>query len=185
MKVIAFVGSPRKDGNTFRVINAICRGAKESGHETEIYNLFELKNQGCIACNACQANKVEYCSIDDNLTALLPKIAKADCLIFGTPIYMGHVSGHMKNFFDRLRPFMQLPDYTIKHLPGKKYITVTCSGAPAAAAKETIDYLDKWFSGFYKMENAGNLAVGGVRMIGDVDNQPDVMKNAEELGRKL
>lgn len=118
MKIMAFVGSPRKNGNTAKVVNAICKGAKESGHAVDIYNLSEIDNMGCIACDACQLEKVDFCSIDDKVTTLLPQIAKADCLIVGTPIYMLQVSGVTKNFLDRLRPFLK-PDLTAKHLPGK------------------------------------------------------------------
>ena len=90
-----------------RFLNAICKGAKESGHEVEVYNLSEIDNKGCIACDACQLNKVDFCSIDDKLTTLLPKIAEADCIIVGTPVYMLHVSGYAKNLLDRMRTFLE------------------------------------------------------------------------------
>lgn len=51
-------------------------------------------------------------------------MVEADCLIVGTPIYMIQVSGIMKNFLERLRPFLN-PDLSANRLPGKKYITVT------------------------------------------------------------
>lgn len=183
MKVIAFVGSPRRNGNTAKIVNAICKGAKESGHEVDVYNLSEMNNKGCIACDACQLEKVDFCLIDDKLTNLLPQIAKADYLIVGTPIYMLHVSGVTKNFLDRLRPFLK-PDLTAKHLPGKKYITVTCSGAPAAAFSNVTEYLNQLFR-FFKMENAGNIAVGNLMNKDDIIGQPDILKQAEDMGRKL
>ncbi|VBB07209.1 nadph-dependent fmn reductase [Lucifera butyrica] len=183
MRIMAFMGSPRKNGNTAKIVNAICKGAKESGHDVEVYNLSEMDNKGCIACDACQAKKVDFCSIDDKLTTLLPKIAEADCIIVGTPVYCIQVSGYTKNFIDRMRVFLE-PDLTIKHLPGKRYITVTCSGAPAAAFSNVTEYLNQVF-GFFKMENAGNLIVGNVREKDDIMEQPGILKQAEEMGRKL
>lgn len=183
MKIMAFVGSSRKDGNTAKIVGAICKGAMESGHEVDIYNLAEMNHQGCMACDACQLEKVDCCSISDPLTELLPEIAKADCLIVGTPIYMLQVSGVTKNFLDRLRPFLR-PDLTAKHLPGKKYITVTCSGAPAAAFRHVTEYLNQFF-GYFGMENAGSIIAGNLKERDDIMRQFEILERAEEMGGKM
>lgn len=183
MKVMAFVGSPRRDGNTNKLVNAICKGAEESGHEVYIYNLSEMNIKDCVACDACQLGKVDFCINDDKLTELLPEIAKADCLIVGTPIYMLHVSGVTKNFLDRLRPFLK-PDLTARYLPGKKYITVTCSGAPAESFSNVTEYFNEFFS-YFSMENAGNIIVGDLSKRDDIMRQPKILIKAEDMGKKL
>jgi Multimeric flavodoxin WrbA len=185
MKVIAFVGSPRKEGNTSKIVDALCISIKENGHEVEIYNLSELDNKGCRSCGACQVNKVKYCSINDKMTALLPKIAEADCIIVGTPAYMLHVSGYMKNFLDRLFPFYVESNNTSKLTPGKKYITVTCSGAPAEAFKNVTEYLNHIFGGYCRMVNAGSIIAGNLTGKDDIVSQPEILKLAEEIGRNL
>ena len=183
MKIMAFVGSPRKNGNTVKIVNAICKGAQESGHEVEVYNLAEMNIKGCMACDACQFQKVDTCSINDKMTTLLPKIADADCIIMGTPVFMQHVSGHTKNFLDRMRPFLE--NYNIpKHLPGKKYITVISSGAPAASFTNVTEYLNQLF-GYFKMENAGNIIAGELNEKDGIMGQPEILKQAEDMGRKL
>ena len=183
MKVIALVGSSRRDGNTAKIVNAVCKGAKASGYEVDVYNLSEMNPKGCMACDACQSGKVDYCSIDDKLTDLLPQIAEADCLIVGTPIYMLHVSGVTKNFLDRLRPFLK-SDLTAKHLPGKKYITVTCSGAPAAAFSNVTEYLNQFF-GYFEMKNAGNIVAGDLHERDDILRQSKILEEAEAMGKEL
>ncbi|MDR3601574.1 MAG: flavodoxin family protein [Desulfosporosinus sp.] len=185
MKVIAFVGSPRKDGNTSQIVDSICAGLKENGHAVEVYNLAELDNKGCQACDSCQANKVEYCAINDKMTTLLPKMADADCLIVGTPVYMMQVSGDTKNFLDRLFTFYVRSNHTARYLPGKKYITVTCSGAPAEAFGSVTEYLNQLFSGSFQMENAGNITAGNLMSKDDISKQQEVLKQAEDMGRKL
>jgi multimeric flavodoxin WrbA len=150
MKFLAFIGSPRKDGNTSKIIRSICEGLEENKHEVEIYNLADLDNKGCRACGACQANKLEYCAIHDKTTALLPKIANSDCIIVGTPVYMLQMSGYMKKFLDRLFAFFIQSNYTTKYLPGKKYITVTCSGAPAEAFRNVTETLNQLFGDYFK-----------------------------------
>jgi Multimeric flavodoxin WrbA len=183
MNILAFIGSARSGGNTARVVEAICKGAEESGHEVNVYNLSEMNIHGCQACDACQLGKVDFCSIHDRLTDLLPQIAEADCLILGTPIYMLQVSGLTKNFLDRLRPFLR-PDLTAKDLPGKKFITITCSGAPANAFSNVTEYLNQFF-GYYKMENAGNIIAGGLNKPDAILQQPEILENAKHIGKNL
>lgn len=183
MKIIAFIGSPRKDGNTAKIVNAICKSAKESNHDVNIYNLSNMNYTDCMACDACQSGKVKFCVIDDELTPLLSEIAKADCIILGTPIYMLQVSGITKNFLDRLRLFLT-SDLTARYLPGKKYITVTSSGATAEEFSNVTTYLDKFFS-YFSMESVGSIIAGNLREKDDIMEQPEILKKAEEMGRKL
>lgn len=185
MKIIAFVGSGRKGGNTSKIVDAICTGIKENGHSVETYNLSELDNKGCTGCGACQTKKVEYCAINDKMSALLPKIADADCIIVGTPVYMAHVSGYTKNFLDRLFTFFIEANDTFRILPGKKYITVTCSGAPAEAFKNVTEYLNMVFGGYCQMVNAGNITAGNLHSKDDILNQQEILKQAEDIVKKL
>jgi len=41
------------------------------------------------------------------------------------------------------------------------------------------------FEGFLKMENAGNITVGNLRNKDDIMEQPEILKQAEDRGRKL
>ena len=183
MKVVAFLGSPR-NGNTAAMLTAVCKGAASAGHETELINLTNLKIADCTACCACKNGKVEYCAIQDDMQALYRKIVEADCLVFGTPIYMGQMSGQMKNFFDRWYPFLDA-NYQIHHLPGKKYITVTASGAPAEAFQSVSDYFNYWLGSFFKMELVQNIVGGQLGPADAINNQPELLTAAENAGRAL
>ncbi|WP_196605471.1 flavodoxin family protein [Pectinatus haikarae] len=111
MKIVAFIGSPRENGNTAKLVNTICKEAESNGHEIEIYNLSAISNNGCIACNACQLNMVRGCAIDDIISRIFSKMQIVDLIILGTPIYFEQVSGLTKNFIDRMRMFL---DYNTK-----------------------------------------------------------------------
>ena len=63
MKVIAFNGSPRKDGNTFILINHVFRELEKEGIETELVQLSEKEIHGCIACYKCFENKDQRCAV--------------------------------------------------------------------------------------------------------------------------
>lgn len=119
------------------------------------------------------------------MTELLPKIADADCIIVGTPVYMVHVSGYTKNFLDRLFTFFVESNHTTRLLPGKKYITVTCSGAPAEAFKNVTEYLNQIFGDYSQMVNSGNIIAGNLHSKDDILSQQEIFNQAEEIGQKL
>ena len=50
MKALFINGSPRKNGNTAKLLKRAMEGAAEAGAETELINLYE----GCMSCFACK-----------------------------------------------------------------------------------------------------------------------------------
>lgn len=110
--VIAFNGSPHKQGNTAAVLNEVLRGAKASGMETKLVDLNELALKGCQACYGCQRpDSTGACVIPDELQPLFEEIYKADALVFGSPMYMGQMTSQAKRLFDRFFAFIR-PDFT-------------------------------------------------------------------------
>lgn len=102
MKVIAFNGSARKDGNTAILINYVLEDLKKEGIETELYQLSGKKIHVCTACRKCAENLDQRCSIkDDVLNSCIEKMLEADGIILGSPTYIGDVSSQMKAFMDR------------------------------------------------------------------------------------
>jgi len=107
MKVIGINGSPRKNGNTETLVQAVLDAAKEKGHTTELFNLNELEFCGCQACMYCKSH--DHCKLDDGLTQVLDAVKDADAIVFGAPIYMWQLSGQFKLFEDRLYMFLLRP----------------------------------------------------------------------------
>jgi len=102
MKVIAFNGSARKDGNTAILINYVLGGLKAEGIETELFNLSGRKIRGCTACKKCFETLDRRCAIHgDVLNECLEKMADADGIILGSPTYFTDVSTEMKALIDR------------------------------------------------------------------------------------
>jgi multimeric flavodoxin WrbA len=107
MKIIAINGSPRKDGNTATLCKEFLKGAESAGNniETEIINLFDLTYTGCRSCFACKkiaGNTYGTCVIKDDLQDILNKVANADGIVFGSPIYFGDMTAQLKGFLERL-----------------------------------------------------------------------------------
>lgn len=105
MKVLAINGSPRKTWNTATLLEHALQGAADQGAETELVQLYDLNYKGCVSCLACKTRGgAQYgsCAMNDDLAPLLKRIAVADALILGSPIYFGCVSGEMRSFMERL-----------------------------------------------------------------------------------
>jgi len=104
MRIIAFNGSPRKNWNTYMLLNEVLKGAESKGAEVELINLYDLTYKGCTSCFACKlrGNTVEQCTIKDDLFPVLGKIRKSDAIILGSPIYFGCVTGEMRSLMERL-----------------------------------------------------------------------------------
>ena len=102
MKVMAFNGSARKDGNTAILINYVLKELDKEGIETELFQLAGKKIRGCKACYKCFENKDQQCSFkNDILNECMAKMIEADGIILGSPTYYTDVSTEMKALIDR------------------------------------------------------------------------------------
>lgn len=130
MKIIAINGSPRKKGNTASLCQEFLNGAlsvkEEKELEVKMIHLYELDYKGCLSCFSCKKAGMGYgiCAIKDALHELLKEITQADALAFGSPIYLGSISGQMQAFFERL--FFPLISYE------KSYRTLAPKRMPVA-----------------------------------------------------
>ena len=105
MNVIAFNGSPRKHWNTATLLEKALEGAKSEGAKAKLIHLYDLDYTGCISCFACKkkgGKSYGRCAVSDGLKPVFEKIEDADALLFGSPIYLGNVTGEMRSFLERL-----------------------------------------------------------------------------------
>lgn len=131
MKIIGFIGSPRKDGNTAWVVNKILEGAKDAGAKTQSWCFNDLDIRPCSGCLGCKKGH-PTCVTHDDMQKLYKEIETADALILGSPVYMGQMSAQAKIFTDRL--FAQIsprfsPHYREKTVK-KKLLLVFTQGNP-------------------------------------------------------
>ncbi len=85
MKVVGIVGSPRKGGNTERLVAEALRVVEADGLETELIRLAGKTIQGCDACQRCRAEK--RCVVEDDFGPIFDKMVEADGIVVGSPVY--------------------------------------------------------------------------------------------------
>ena len=102
MKVTAFNGSARKDGNTAILIKEVFKELEAEGIETEMIQLSGKTIKGCIACGKCFENKNQRCVVDNDFAnECIEKMLVADGIILASPTYFADVTTEMKALIDR------------------------------------------------------------------------------------
>ena len=184
MNVTAYVGSPRRKGNTATIVEAICEAAEKRGAETKTFFVADWDMHCCTGGRACARGEVDICAFDDDFTVNAPSLVGADAIIVASPVYFGMITGPLKTFLDRWCTFFD-EEFRMRIVPGKKLVTVTTSAAPAKQFEEVNDYLVKWFGSFFKMEHVGRIVAGECREAGDVQGEADILDAARGLAERL
>jgi NAD(P)H-dependent FMN reductase len=123
MHILAISGSRNPQGQTAAVINAILKGVTEGGGTAESIFLPALAIERCRQCDIdgygiCRQEG--WCVIKDDFAAISAKIAKADAVVFATPVYYQDLSESLRAFLDRYhrtrpmrRPGLPVPEGSI------------------------------------------------------------------------
>lgn len=164
MKILAFIGSPRKGGNTDVLVEQILKGTKSKGCLSEKLYLYDYEIMPCLDCRRCKKEN-KMCALKDDMQMIYGKLQDADIIIFGTPVYWYGPSAKMKLLIDRLRPFIDS-----RGLKGKRGIVVSpseegkgCCGPLVEMFRMSFVYLGMDFSGsilakaYERGEAKGNL----------------------------
>jgi multimeric flavodoxin WrbA len=105
-KFIGVSGSPRR-GNTEWMLTTVLDELSRQGADTELLLLRKMDVKMCCGCLFCEKGgkmRPGVCIIKDDMNALYPRLLAADGIVLATPVYMGLLSGWMKNFMDRTNP---------------------------------------------------------------------------------
>ena len=132
MKLLVVNGSPRKQGNIFRMLSAIDEEAKARGIETAFVSISDLQVAPCRGCMSCRSS-LRCVLPEDGAQRLLRLIGECDALAVGVPCYWGNIPGQLKTAFDRIVYGMmgESPNGIPKPLhKGKKAVLVSACTTP-------------------------------------------------------
>ena len=182
MKVIAFNGSARKDGNTAILIRRVLQVLEKKGIETELIQLAGKPIRGCNACRTCYTTKNKRCTIeDDNVNAYIQKMTEADGIILGSPVYFSMMTPELKALIDRSGYVARANSDLFKRKVGAAVVAVRRAGAIP-----TFDAINHFFL-ISQMIVPGssywNIGIG--RKKGDVESDKEGMETMEDLGRNM
>ena len=105
MKALLINGSPRERGCTYTALSELAQALEAEGIETEIIQAGARTTHGCIACGLTVCFRLRAfgkCVFDDVVNETAPKLAQADALVIGAPVYYASPAGGAISFMDRL-----------------------------------------------------------------------------------
>lgn len=189
MDVVVLASSPRPDGNSRALADALADGARGAGHTARVLDLNERTRGFLRDCRACRGADGE-CTIADGYRELLfEHVLEADALVYATPLYWYGMAASLKNWFDRTTCYISASHprsaEVMERMAGKRVALLISSeerypGATlglVAQVQEMARYLHQPFVGVVN-------GVGNRR--GEVDRDPsDPLGAARRLGAEL
>lgn len=182
MKVVAFNGSPQKNGNTSILINEFFKILQKEGIETELLQLGNKPVHGCTACGKCGEIQDGKCQIkNDHLNYCIEKMEEADGIIIGSPVYFADVTTEVKALIDVAGYVTRSNGHTLKRKIGASIIAARRGGA--LHAFETINNFFLINQMIVPGSSYWNFAIG--RAPGDVLNDEEGIQTIKTLGENM
>jgi multimeric flavodoxin WrbA len=182
MKVIAFNGSVRKEGNTAILLNLVLDELKAEGIETEIYSLAGKPIQGCIACFKCFEKKNRRCNVEkDIVNECIQKMDEADGILLGSPTYFADVSAGMKALIERCGMVGGANNKMYRRKAGAAVVAVRRAGA--IHVFNSLNYFFTINEMIIPGSTYWNVGIG--RQPGEVNSDAEGVQTMKNLGKNM
>ena len=182
MKVVAFNGSARKDGNTAILVQTVFKELKKEKIKTELVQLAGKKIRGCTACGMCFKNQDRHCVIkNDILNDCIDKMLEADGIILASPTYFTDVSTEMKALIDRAGFVAKANQDMFRRKAGAAVVAVRRAGATHAF--DTMNHF--FFISQMVVPGSSYWNVGIGLAPGDVNGDEEGLLTMQTLGKNM
>jgi multimeric flavodoxin WrbA len=182
MKVTAFSGSARKDGNTSILVKHALAELEKEGITTELVQLAGSKIRGCTACYMCFSNKDRQCAIkDDVVNECIEKILESEGIIIASPTYFADITPETKALIDRCGMVAKANGDMYRRKAGAAVIAVRRAGA--IHAFDSINHF--FFIGQMIVPGSSYWNIGIGREIGEVEKDDEGIQTMKTLGENM
>ena len=182
-QVLVILGSPRRMGNSAALAARISRGAESAGAEVENLFLQDLEISPCRGCETCQQHDSQGCAIKDDMQEIYPKLIRADAWVIASPVYWFTMSAQTKIFMDRCYALLAYAD---NPFVGKLVAIAMSYGDVDPVKSGCVNALRTFLDAFsYTRSKLVGLGYGSAETAGEIENNGALMREAEELGRRL
>ncbi|MBN1457973.1 MAG: NAD(P)H-dependent oxidoreductase [Armatimonadetes bacterium] len=187
MEVVAICGSPRRQGNTATLIEAILEGAREAGADTTRFDPAHMSIQDCNAGDECLVSAEASCRIQDDMQSIYDALRRSQAWVLASPVYHAHITASLKRVIDRMYAF-----YTNEGgewrlgLEGKRCgaVVVVQADPERETPTRVADYLEQILRA-YNVYPVGRIAESSLAKPRDAAAREDLLARAKELGREL
>lgn len=177
--ILVLTASPRKGGNSDLLADAFIEGAQSKGHIVTKCETAEKMIGGCHACETCFSTG-KACSFDDDFNEIAPLLAKADVLVFATPVYWGSYPTQIKAAIDKMYSFCVAE----KPLKIKETVLLTCAQMEDISVFDGVKFTYNYIANFFGWTDRGCIAIPGVKNPGDII-ETTALHEARALGNAI
>ncbi len=182
IKVVAFNGSPRKEGNTTILLNIVLEELKKEEIDTELVQLSGQVLSGCRACYKCRENQDQRCAItNDNLNDYISKMIGAHGILLGSPTYISDMSANMKALIERATIVSRSNGDLFKKKVGAAVVSVRRAGSNHVLS--SINYFFLINQMIIPGSSYWNMAIG--RNPGEVRDDQEGIQTMRTLGQNM
>jgi len=182
IRVVAFNGSSRKDGNTAILLNLVLDELKKEEIETELIQLAGETLSGCIACNRCRENKDQQCAVtDDRVNEYITKMKQAQGILLGSPTYISDMTANMKALIERSAIVSRSNGSMFKRKVGAAVISVRRAGSTHVLS--SMNYFFLITQMIIPGSNYWNMGIG--RNPGEVKDDAEGIQTMKTLGQNM
>ncbi|GAB4332987.1 MAG: flavodoxin family protein [Candidatus Abyssubacteria bacterium] len=182
MKVVAFNGSARKEGNTAMLLRIVLKELEGEGIETELVDLAGKDIHGCIACYQCFGNQDQRCAQKkDFANECIEKMLAADGVVLGSPTYFADITTELKALIDRSGLVAKANGDMFKRKVGAAVVAMRRGGA--IHAFDTINHFFTISQMIIPGSNYWNMGFGLEK--GDVDKDDEGKMTMQVLGQNM
>ena len=188
VQITAIYGSPRRKGNTARLLKEAVAGAREQGATVNEFVLRDEKISPCLEIYGC--TKDGRCVIKDDFHKIRDSMLSSDGVILASPIFFYTVSAHTKIFMDRCQS-LWVKKYWIEGLSFNQWRTKRKGLFISAGATQGQKLFDgalitvKYFFDVIDASLWKSILYRGLDFDKDVLKHPDYLKEAYETGAQL
>lgn len=182
MKVVAFNGSARKDGNTKILIETVFAELKKAKIRTDLVSLAGKKIRGCTACGKCFKNQDRRCAVKGDIANdCIEKMLEADGIILASPTYFTDVSAEMKALIDRAGFVAKANQDMFRHKVGASVVAVRRAGG--IHAFDTMNHF--FFISQMVVPGSSYWNIGVGLAPGDVNSDAEGLMTMKTLGKNM
>ncbi len=188
--ILGIEGSPRKKGNSHKMLETVLAGSREGHKQVQTVHLRDHRYDPCVGCERCRKDKI-CTQFQDGMTLLYPKIQEAKGLVLITPVHNYNVTSWIKAFIDRLYCFYDFADTRPRNWSSR--LAGQGKKAVIAAIAEQEDTKDMGFAleaMRLPLTALGYEIVSEIPVLrlfdrGIISEHQDVLNEARQAGEKL
>jgi multimeric flavodoxin WrbA len=189
MRIIALQGSPRPEGNTQALLEAVLTPAREKGAEVEVVHLSSLPRlTGCRECFACQDEPDDPgCHVDDDLQTTLEAIPQAEVVVLATPVFCWSPAWPLKIAMDRMYCMFKFDvDGNVSCLlEGKRIAAVITAGAAVEDGADLVEEACRRMAKFSNADWRGAMIAANTSTPQAIQNDETLHAEATLFGQQL